>query len=213
MTLGFRLRISPGPGPREARQFVAMLASELSQRIVAGESVRRTHAGDRDAPSCVWLRFEEVPLESCTAWLGTHLLTADLRGPRARRRWFAEVELEQPSAPVAEACRRDFDVRFVRARGPGGQNVNKRATAVQITHRPTGVSVSCDRHRSQARNRAEAERSLERALFCRLQEGPAAQRKLDGWRARRALTTRTPVMRWQVHRTRAGVLVPAPGER
>jgi len=51
----------------------------------------------------------------------------------------------------------DLDiVAFVRASGPGGQNVNKVASAIRVTHKPTGLQVVCTSERSQVQNRALA---------------------------------------------------------
>src|ERR1043165_7818125 len=47
----------------------------------------------------------------------------------------------------------DLDETFARSSGPGGQNVNKVATAVTLRHRPSGISVTVQDSRSQALNR------------------------------------------------------------
>ena len=50
----------------------------------------------------------------------------------------------------------DLEEMFARSSGPGGQNVNKVATAVTLRHRPSGISVTVQDSRSQARNRVLA---------------------------------------------------------
>ena len=54
----------------------------------------------------------------------------------------------------------ELEEHFVRSGGKGGQNVNKVSTCVVLRHRPTGVSVKCQRERSQALNRFLARRDL-----------------------------------------------------
>src|SRR2546429_1974591 len=47
----------------------------------------------------------------------------------------------------------DLEATFARSSGPGGQHVNKVATAVTLRHRPSGISVTVQDSRSQAQNR------------------------------------------------------------
>jgi protein subunit release factor B len=54
----------------------------------------------------------------------------------------------------------DLEERFVRAGGPGGQNVNKVSTCVVLVHRASGLSVRCQEERSQGLNRFLARRRL-----------------------------------------------------
>ena len=56
------------------------------------------------------------------------------------------------------------DVDTYGASGPGGQNVNRRATAVRLRHLPTGIVVTCQRERSQHRNKQLAVAELRRRL-------------------------------------------------
>ncbi len=58
----------------------------------------------------------------------------------------------------------DCDVETYCSSGPGGQNVNRRETAVRLRHRPSGVVVTCQRERSQFRNKQIALAQLRRKL-------------------------------------------------
>ncbi len=82
-----------------------------------------------------------------------------------------DVEIQIPD--------KDIKIDVYKSAGAGGQNVQKNATAVRITHLPTGMVVACQDERSQLQNRLRAMSILKARLYEMEQEKRRAEREAD----------------------------------
>lgn len=117
------------------------------------------------------------------------------KGGRIHTSTASVAVLPKPKIAQLKINLNDLKIDFYNASGPGGQNVNKRKTAVRIVHSPTGMTVTSQSSRNQLENKENAMKILEAKLLERKQmaeeEKISDKRKTQiGW-AKRAEKIRT----------------------
>jgi len=96
-----------------------------------------------------------------------------------------------------DICESDLEETFARSSGPGGQNVNKLATAVTLRHRPSGIIVTVQDSRSQAQNRKLARERLLDAIE-QAQEKARAAKIAEREKARRQKSPRPAALKRKI---------------
>lgn len=112
---------------------------------------------------------------------GVHRLVriSPFNASKKRHTSFSMVEVIPKFEKIGEISipEEDLKVEYSKSSGPGGQNVNKRETAVRVVHIPTNLAVHVESERSQAQNKERAIAMLEAKLYKKLEEERQAKEK------------------------------------
>jgi peptide chain release factor 2 len=181
------LSINAGAGGTDSQDWAAML-----ERLYLRWAERRGYSAeilDRTEGEEAGIKSVTIAVNGINAYgflhpeKGVHRLVRLSPFDSAHRRHtsFAQVEV------LPEINEEDSNIKIspdeiridvFRSSGAGGQNVQKNATAVRITHLPTGIVVSCQNERSQMQNRENALRVL-RGRLLEIQEAEQRQELAD----------------------------------
>ncbi|KAM3480980.1 hypothetical protein MY5147_000954 [Beauveria neobassiana] len=193
------LEIRPGPGGLEGRYF-ADTVFKMYRGLCARKGYRNKvvkydlaeGAGDQSsAEGELPLQEAILEIEDAGAAVAVWVLPS-----------FAEaaaddaVDFENPESDFY-IDPQEVKIETMRARGAGGQHVNKTESAIRMTHLPTGTTVSMQDHRSQHRNRDEAWKLMR----SRIAAQRAEKREEEAARLRNSVLSTTQITRGDKIRT------------
>ena len=171
--LGSVLTINAGAGGTESQDWAEMLArmyTMWAERSGFKVQIIDRHVGDEAGVKSVSFEIEgDFAYGYLKGENGVHRLVriSPFNAQGKRQTSFASVfafPLADDSIEI-EINTADISWNFSRSGGAGGQNVNKVATKVQLTHAPSGIVVVCQESRSQLANREKAMQILKSQLY------------------------------------------------
>ena len=169
------LEIRPGAGGDEAALWAGDIM-EMYRKLAAArrwkfeplELTTESSAGSTGVRSAVISVVGEGVWSDLAMEAGTHCVkrvpATEAQG-RVHTSTATVAVLPEPKEVELTIDPEDVDEHVTTAQGPGGQNVNKVATAVKLLHRPTGIEVRMQETKSQQQNREKAWRLLRARLF------------------------------------------------
>lgn len=192
------LHITSGRGPAECAWVVtkvlSKLITELKNNGIDHEVIYRENGIETGTLTSVSIKICGQNAEKCVNnWQGTIQWTGQspFRKFHKRKNWFIGISA-RPIGESAQLLERDISYQTLRSGGPGGQHVNKVATAVRVVHKPSGLTVTASDTRSQMQNKKLAIQRL-KELHQKNASEAILKEQQDTWNNHNSLARGNPV--------------------
>ncbi len=182
------VQISSGQGPAECELAVQKLYDTLCREYPDIEMIsnhKSKHSGKYT--SIMFSTDNDLSdLEGSVLWI----CRSPLRPHHARKNWYVDVSIIPEAEPVDMS--EDIRIESYHCGGHGGQNVNKVEIGIRVIHKPTGITVTSTRERSQYLNKQDALRKLATVLR-EIDMANKSREKNDAWKNHTQIVRGNPV--------------------
>ena len=176
------IQISSGQGPCECEIAVKGIFDSLAKEFAEFNiNIEESHSCKfcGGFSSILFRCNDGIPVQEGTMeWK----CKSPLRPQHKRKNWFVDISIinEGRLSFDSEKIIQECSIQFFHCGGNGGQNVNKVATGVRLTHKESGITVTATEERTQGANRRIAEKKIQEE-FNRQKEMLKARKNSDAW--------------------------------